>query len=288
MRRERQTSFIWAVLCALGLLFGGVGCTSDDQQQEDQEQLEEDQQDEPAEYVPEDESGLDGATMEPAPMEMEAGGDPGSMMDSGMDSGMPPSVAEGLDQPVDDSEPDSMSDGGMDTAPAPMGQDSGAAKEFTYNVVRGDWLSKIAGRVYGDIYKWNVIHQANPSIRNPDLIYPNDKIVVPITGPKSEDFARSYGGLGMQTAPAEALQAQVGQPVQVKTVETGDSLSKIAKTVLGDAGAWKKIYEVNKDKIKDPNVIYVGQVLTMPQGAMTASTSPVSGPELPQNLEATL
>lgn len=285
MRRERQTSFIWAVLCALGLLFGGVGCTSDDQQQEDQEQLEEDQQDEPAEYVPEDESGLDGAAMEPAPMEMEAGGDPGSMMDSGMDSGMPPSVAEGLDQPVD-SEPDSMSDSSMDSAPMDSG--NGAPKEFTYSVVRGDWLSKIAGRVYGDVYKWNVIHQANPSIRNPDLIYPNDKIVVPITGQKSEDFARSYGGLGFHSAPKAGLQAQLENPVHVRTVETGDSLSKIAKTMLGDAGAWKKIYEVNKDKIKDPNVIFVGQVLTIPQGHMTASAAQVSSPDLPQDLDAAL
>lgn len=46
------------------------------------------------------------------------------------------------------------------------------------------------------------------------------------------------------------------------TVQTGDTLMKIALETLGDLYKWKEIYEANKDKIKDPNVIPTGIVLT--------------------------
>lgn len=50
----------------------------------------------------------------------------------------------------------------------------------------------------------------------------------------------------------------------VYEVKPGDSLSKIAKEVLGDAGRWKEIFEANKDQISDPNIIRVGQKLKIP------------------------
>jgi nucleoid-associated protein YgaU len=49
------------------------------------------------------------------------------------------------------------------------------------------------------------------------------------------------------------------------TVQPGDTLSKIAKTHLGDANAYMKIFNANKDKLSDPDKIQVGQVLTIPQ-----------------------
>ncbi len=48
------------------------------------------------------------------------------------------------------------------------------------------------------------------------------------------------------------------------TVQKGDSLSKIAKAYYGDAGMWPRIYEANRDLIKDPDLIYPGQTLTIP------------------------
>ncbi len=48
------------------------------------------------------------------------------------------------------------------------------------------------------------------------------------------------------------------------TVVKGDNLSRIAEKTLGDADRWKDIYEANKDTIKDPNTIYVGQKLNIP------------------------
>lgn len=48
------------------------------------------------------------------------------------------------------------------------------------------------------------------------------------------------------------------------TVQKGDSLSKIAKQELGDANAWQKIFDANKDVLDDPDKIFPGQVLKLP------------------------
>ncbi|HQY47794.1 MAG TPA: LysM peptidoglycan-binding domain-containing protein [Usitatibacteraceae bacterium] len=47
-------------------------------------------------------------------------------------------------------------------------------------------------------------------------------------------------------------------------VVSGDSLSKIAKREYGNANDWPRIFEANKDILKDPNKIYPGQKLKIP------------------------
>ena len=51
------------------------------------------------------------------------------------------------------------------------------------------------------------------------------------------------------------------------TVQSGDSLSAIAKSKLGSASKWQEIYELNKDILSNPNLIYPGQKLKIPQYA---------------------
>ena len=51
---------------------------------------------------------------------------------------------------------------------------------------------------------------------------------------------------------------------QMYTVVAGDSLSKIAKAEYGDMNAWNRIFEANKDILKDPNKIFPGQKLKIP------------------------
>ncbi len=48
------------------------------------------------------------------------------------------------------------------------------------------------------------------------------------------------------------------------TVKKGDYLSKIAKEVYGDASKYNIIFEANKPMLKDPDLIYPGQVLRIP------------------------
>jgi len=106
-----------------------------------------------------------------------------------------------------------------------------------YKVVEGDWLSKIASmrNVYADGKKWPMIYEANKDkIKDPNLIYPNWVLLIPTLD--------SY------------------------TVLPGDCLWMIASylSIYSDAKRWPEIYEANKDKIKDPDLIYPKQVITIP------------------------
>ena len=67
------------------------------------------------------------------------------------------------------------------------------------------------------------------------------------------------------------IKAVGGAPEQAAgktyTVKSGDTLGKIAKDQLGDAGAYMTIFEANRDQLKDPDKIFPGQVLTIPHAA---------------------
>lgn len=64
--------------------------------------------------------------------------------------------------------------------------------------------------------------------------------------------------------PAGADAAQAGSTY---TVKAGDTLSKIAKQVLGNANAYMEIFNANRDQLTDPDKIQPGQVLKIPQHA---------------------
>ncbi len=59
--------------------------------------------------------------------------------------------------------------------------------------------------------------------------------------------------------PADAFDA-----TQWHEVVAGENLSKIAVKYYGDASLYTKIFEANKDVLKDPNLIRVGQKLRIP------------------------
>jgi len=74
------------------------------------------------------------------------------------------------------------------------------------------------------------------------------------------DFSDVTSG-GSSTAPKPAPAAPAEQ---IYTVVAGDSLSKIAKRVYGDANLWRRIFEANQDQIKNPDLIHPGQKLKIP------------------------
>jgi nucleoid-associated protein YgaU len=73
--------------------------------------------------------------------------------------------------------------------------------------------------------------------------------------PNKADFSDVESG-SSSTAPRAGGQSY--------TVVKGDSLSKIAKRFYGDAKQWQKIYEANRDQIKNPDLIYPGQTFRIP------------------------
>jgi nucleoid-associated protein YgaU len=87
---------------------------------------------------------------------------------------------------------------------------------------------------------WNAIKAANPAY---------DDITADITIDSS------------LPQPAAAAPAN-----QTYTVQPGDTLSKIAKQFYGNANAYMKIFDANKDRLNDPNKIKIGQELVIPEG----------------------
>ncbi len=49
------------------------------------------------------------------------------------------------------------------------------------------------------------------------------------------------------------------------TIQKGDSLSKVAQAQYGDPMKWKALFEANREVIKDPDLIYPGQQIRIPQ-----------------------
>jgi NitT/TauT family transport system substrate-binding protein len=72
-----------------------------------------------------------------------------------------------------------------------------------------------------------------------------------------------------KTIPASTNKAPVSAPVaaqgaQPYIVKPGDTLSKLAAQFYNSSFKWERIYEANKDVLKNPNYIYVGMKLIIP------------------------
>ena len=110
--------------------------------------------------------------------------------------------------------------------------------DMDYVVNHGDNLWDIAGAedIYADPYMWPRIYRANrDQIRDPDLIFPKQTLVVP------------FG---------------VGENQYLVT--RGDFLTKIASEVYNDPTKWHKIYRANKEQIVDPAMVFPAQVFDIP------------------------
>ena len=93
--------------------------------------------------------------------------------------------------------------------------------------------------------------------------------------PNKPDFSTVQGG-AESTAPPKAdfsnvnsgiaSSASVADPPAAKSYAavSGDSLSRIAKHVDGDANRWQDIFNANRDLLDNPDKIQPGQVLKLP------------------------
>ncbi len=71
----------------------------------------------------------------------------------------------------------------------------------------------------------------------------------------------------MSNQPPDFSNVQSGSSstaTKIYVVKSGDSLSKIAQLEYGNANDWKRIYEANRDILKDPDKIFPGQKLKIP------------------------
>ena len=63
----------------------------------------------------------------------------------------------------------------------------------------------------------------------------------------------------------------VSPATETYVVKDGDTLSGIAKERLGDYGRWREIWQLNKETIANPDMIYVGQKIKIASGARSSA-----------------
>ena len=116
------------------------------------------------------------------------------------------------------------------------------------------------------------IAEENPGIDGLDVTFDNG--TVNITGNASSPEAMEKAILmagnvkGVENVTAEGLTApDQTEKVEYYTIVSGDTLSGIAKKYLGNANDYPKIFEANREVIKDPDKIFVGQKIRIPMNA---------------------
>ncbi len=113
------------------------------------------------------------------------------------------------------------------------------------------------------------IEEDNPGVSNLHVIVENG--VASISGEARSREALEKAVLmagnvdGISEVKYDALNAPAAE-VQVEYYEivSGDTLSGIARKYYGKGSAYMRIFEANKEVIKDPDKIYVGQKIRIP------------------------
>lgn len=122
---------------------------------------------------------------------------------------------------------------------APLAASQETSTEFspTYTFQSGDTLMKIAFENYGDLYRWKKIYEDNrDKIQNPNAV-PVGTV------------------LKLEKPSSPVTIDRNGEKVVIRS---GDTLGKISNRVYGTLKKWKRLWENNKQMIRDPNRIFAG------------------------------
>jgi nucleoid-associated protein YgaU len=108
-------------------------------------------------------------------------------------------------------------------------------------------------------------------VKNLQVSYDGASATVTVKGEAADQATRekvvlSCGNVaGVEQVKDEMTVAQpAADTARFYTVASGDTLSKIAKQMYGNANDYMKIFEANKPMLKHPDKIYPGQVLRVP------------------------
>lgn len=120
-----------------------------------------------------------------------------------------------------------------------------------HRLCAGDTLYQLARSYYGDGKYWRLILAENRSvITTPDSLRVGQLLHLPV-GPLRSDAA----------SPSR----HPGRRPDHYVVAAEDSLSGIARWLLGDEELWRNIVRLNRDVVSDPNRLLPGTVLRIPQ-----------------------
>ena len=105
-------------------------------------------------------------------------------------------------------------------------------------------------------------------LKNPDVTESAGKLKISGQTEYQLDANRLWDNIkthqGWESEIVADIQAQRSDVFGVHTVAAGDTLSKLAKSYLGDTGRYMEIFNANTSILSNPDVIKVGQRLNIP------------------------
>jgi nucleoid-associated protein YgaU len=144
------------------------------------------------------------------------------------------------------------------TTAAPISTTPSAPKSMkadTYTVKEGDSIVSIWRSITGNERGWEKLLAANPGV-DASRLKIGQVLKVPDAAPASPT------GTSQSTSTAPTTKTS---GATTYTVESGDTLHRIANKVYGDSKLWNQIYEANKSTIgSDPAALKVGMKLQIP------------------------
>ena len=139
-----------------------------------------------------------------------------------------PEMVDAMEQPMTESMPVE--------APVAAAPEINMGAGDTYEVKEGETLMWIAFKLYGDYAKWRELESMNSGVLS-DGLQPGDRL--------------SYNSNGFRWAPN-------GLP---HLIRSGETLGTISSDKYGTNSKWRKIWDNNREMIKDPNLIFAGFTL---------------------------
>ena len=129
-----------------------------------------------------------------------------------------------------------------------------------YTIEKGDNFYSIARDHYGDAHYWKLIRDANPEA-NPERLQVGQILLLP---PK-EDMLKQLEREAAGSRSSTTRKPPITSVALTYVVGAGDTLTSIARNVLGDGSRWREIYELNRDKLDNPDLLFEGLELRMPE-----------------------
>lgn len=113
------------------------------------------------------------------------------------------------------------------------------------------------------------IEHDNPGIRDLQVDYHDGVVSLSGHADSADAMEKAVLMAGNVKGVGEVKADRLEAPAQTLAVDyyeivAGDTLSGIAKRYFGDANAWQRLFEANREVIKDPDLIFPGQKIRVP------------------------
>ena len=137
-----------------------------------------------------------------------------------------------------------------------------------------DFVSDMGKKIFGDDDDpaekiQESISEDNPGVSDLGISFEDGVVSITGTADSAEAMEKAVllaGNVqGVTEVNIDGLEApEPAADVQYYTIEKGDSLWKIAQEFYGNGNDYPKLFEANKEVIKDPDLIYPGQKIRIP------------------------